>query len=339
LFKKKKSVSSDRKTELTIFGINSGIVVTLLLIAPIIFIIIADLDSIKKSWNEGRAGFLFAMVFIAAELIGSKHQIDKKKLSIIIGLSSLTIGYFIAIEYKIPLGLEESIRAAAPSFNVQQLDSWIFMWDFIVMAVYIGICLAILYGKKGYKIAPAGLLFLAGIAVILSLDAFFPKDTLGPLQYIVPTYLQIDQVVIRFIDSSIMELGPDSDLVTARGNTLTLNGLHGSIGLTVYWPSAGVHSMIIYTLVMLIFLLKMEIPLKRKLGYFLIGTIGTAAVNLVRILSLSLFALIVSADYTYWQPFHSIAGEIMFIPWLFIYLCSVICLENRLARKLQVLRI
>jgi thaumarchaeosortase len=339
LFKKKKSVSSDRKTELTIFGINSGIVVTLLLIAPIIFTMIISPGIFILTWNVGRGEFLFAMVFIAAELIGSKHQIDKKKLIPIIGLLSLTIGYFIAIEYKIPLGLKQTIIDAAPSFNVQQLDSWIFMWDFIVMSVYIGICLAILYGKKGYKIAPAGLLFLAGIAVILSLDAFFPKDTLGPLQYIVPTYLQIDQGVIRFIDNSIMELGPDTKLVTAWDNTLTLNGLHGSIRLTVYWPSAGVHSMIIYSLLMLIFILKMKMPLKRKLGYFLMGTIGTAMVNIVRIISLSLFALIVSADYVVWQPFHSIVGVIMFIPWLFIYVYSVICLENRLARKLQVLRI
>jgi thaumarchaeosortase len=339
LFNKKKNVSSDRKIESTIFGINSGIVVTMLLIAPIVFSMIISLDTFNLSWNAGRGDLLFVMAFIAVELIGSKHQIDKKKLYPIIGLLSLTIGYFIAIEDKIPLGLKQSIINAAPIYNVQLVDRWIILWDFIIMAVYVGLCLAILYGTKWYKIAPAGLIFLAGTAVILSLDAFFPQDTLGLLQYIVPLYLQIDQGLIRFIDSSIIDLGPDSHLVTARDNTLTLNGLHGSIRLTVYWPSAGVHSMIIYSLLMLIFLLKMKIPLKRKLGYFLIGTIGTAMVNMVRIISLSLFALIVSADYFVWQPFHSVAGVIIFLPWLFIYLYSVICLENKLARKLQVLRI
>jgi thaumarchaeosortase len=339
LFNKKKSVSSDRKTKSTIFGINSGIIITLLLIAPIIFTMIISLHSFNLSWNAGRGDFLFVMVFIAAELIGLKQKIDKKKLYAIIGLLSLTIGYFVAIEYKIPLGLKESIRNSAPIYNVQLIDSWIIMWDFIIMTVYVGLCLVILYGKKWYKIAPAGLIFLAGTAAILSLDAFFPQDTLGLLQYIVPVYLQIDEGVIRFIDSSIMDFGPDSHLVTARDNTLTLNGLNGSIRLTVFWPSAGVHSMIIYSLLMLIFLLKMKIPFKRKLAYFLIGTIGTAMVNIVRIISLSLFALIVSADYIVWQPFHSIAGVIIFLPWLFIYLYSVICLENRLAQKLQVLRI
>jgi thaumarchaeosortase len=339
LFNKKKSVSSDRKIESTIFGINSGIVVTMLLIAPIVFSMIISLDTFNLSWNAGRGDFLFVMAFIVAELIGSKHQIDKKKLYPIIGLLSLTIGYFIAIEDKTPLGFKQSIIDAAPIYNVQLVDSWIILWDFIIMAVYVGLCLAILYGKKWYKIAPAALIFLAGTAVILSLDAFFPQDTLGLLQYIVPLYLQIDQGLIRFIDSFIIDLGPDSHLVTAQDNSLTLNGLHGSIRLTVFWPSAGVHSMIIYSLLMLIFLLKMKIPLKRKLGYFLIGTIGTAIVNMIRIISLSLFALIVSADYFVWQPFHSVAGVIIFLPWLFIYLYSVICLENKLARKLQVLRI
>ncbi len=339
MFNKKKHFSSDRKIHLRIVGFKSGVIVTLLLIAPIMFTLIADPDTFYLSWNVGRGELLFAMVFIVAELIGSKQEINIKKLYIIVGLLSLTVAYFIAIE---DLGLKESIRAAAPIYNVQQVDSWIFMWDFIIMAAYVGVCLPILYGKKGYKVAPAGLLFLAGTAVILSLDAFFPQDTLGPLQYIVPIYLQLDQWVIRLIDGYIMDLGPDGPLVplvTARDNTLNLNGLNGPMRLTVFWPSAGVHSMIIYTLLMLIFLLKMRIPLKRKLCYFVIGSIGTALVNIIRIISLSLFALIVSANPTSWQSFHSIAGVIIFIPWLFIYVYSVMYLENKLARKLQALHV
>jgi thaumarchaeosortase len=336
LFDKKKSVSFDRETNLKKFKINSSIIATLLLIAPIMFTLIAYHDTFYLSWNVGRGALLFAMVFIAAEVIGSNHKINNKKFYPIVGLLSLTVGYFIAIE---ELGLKESIRAAAPIYNVQIQESWTLMWDFIIIVLYVSICLSILYGKKGFKIAPAGLVFIAGIVVILSLDAFFPKDTLGPLQYIVPIYLQIDERIIRLIDSSIVDLGPDGPLVSARDNMLTLNGLQGRMNLIVFWPSAGVHSMIIYSLIMLIFFLKMRIPLKRKLTYFVIGTIGTAVINIIRILSLSLFALIVSANPISWQSFHSIAGEIIFIPWLFIYVYSVLFLENRLARKLQALNV
>jgi thaumarchaeosortase len=129
-----------------------------------------------------------------------------------------------------------------------------------------------------------------------------------------------------------MNLGPGSP-ATARGNLLVLNGLHGPFALQVFWPSAGVHSMIIYTLVMLAFLLKMNIPLQRKLIYFLIGTVGTAAVNLIRIISLSLFALMITTNVNEWEEFHSVAGEIMFLPWLGIYLASVIYIESKRSQQ------
>jgi len=246
----------------------------------------------------------------------------------VICLSVLTIGYFIAL----PLGLRDSIISAAPFYKVQLVDSWTWMWDFAVMAIYVLSSQIVLFGKKWHKIASAGAIYLAGSALILSLDAFFPYDSLGPLQIIVPSYLQIDQWVIRLIDNHLMSLGPGVP-ATAQGNLLMLNGLHGHFALMVFWPSAGVHSMIIYSLVMLAFLLKLDIPIGRKLVYFGLGVIGTASVNVIRIISLSLFALIITTNVTEWETFHSLAGEIMFLPWLGIYLASVVYLESKRARN------
>lgn len=321
----------------TIFGINSSIAITLALIAPIIFTIVAYPDTFSLSWNEGRGGFLFAMAFIAAELIGIKRVIGKKRFFIVIVLAALTIAYFVAIEQG---GLREYIRNGASTYNVSLVDSWVWMWDFIMMSAFVAISLVVLFGKKWYKIAPAGAIYLIGSAVILSLDAFFPFDSLGPLQFIVPIYLQIDQGVVNFIDHYVTNVGPENPAstavpATARGNLLLLNGLHGPFALQVFWPSAGVHSMIIYTLVMLAFLLKMEIPLKRKLIYFAIGTFGTVAVNIVRITSLSLYALVVTTNVREWEAFHSVAGEIMFLPWLGIYLVVVMYAEGKRMRRLQ----
>jgi thaumarchaeosortase len=300
-----------------------------ILIAPTLFTIIAYPNTFNLSWNQGRGGFLFAMAFIAAELFGLHLNISRKKIYIVVGISLITIGYFVAL----PLGLRDSIIDAAPYYKVQQVDSWEWLWDFIIMALYVGLSLGILFGKKWYKIAPAGAIYLVGSAVILSLDAFFPFDSLGPLQFIVPEYLQIDQALISFINSHIMNVGPGLP-ATARGNLLVLNGLHGHFALQVFWPSAGVHSMIIYTLVMLAFLLKMDIALQRKLVYFVIGTIGTAAINLIRIISLSLFALMITTNVNEWEAFHSVAGEIMFLPWLGIYLASVMFIESKRTKRM-----
>lgn len=331
-----KTVASGAAAGYTIFGINSSIVATLVLIAPIIYTLVAYSDSFSLSWNQGRGGFLFAMAFIAAELVGLKYRISKTRFFIVLGLAALTIAYFAAL----PVGLEQYIRDGANSYTVSLVDSWVWLWDFIVMSVYVASSLFILFGKKWYKIAPAGAIYLAGSAVILALDAFFPFDSLGPLQFIVPIYLQIDQGVINFIDDYVVNVGPEdpdnpANPANARDNLLILNGLHGPFALKVYWPSAGVHSMIIFTLVMLAFLLKMDIPLKRKLIYFAIGTFGTIGVNVIRIMALSLYALVVTTNVREWEAFHSVAGEIMFLPWLGIYLGIVMYVEGKRIRRLQ----
>jgi thaumarchaeosortase len=331
-----KTVASDGSEGHVIFGINSSIAATLILISPILYTLVAYPDTFILSWNEGRGGFLFAMAFIGAELVGLKYSLAKKRLLIVAVMAALTISYFIALPY----GLSDYIRNGKDAYNVSLVDSWMWMWDFIVMAIFVASSLLMLFGKKWYKIASAGMIYLAGSALILALDAFFPFDSLGPLQIIVPIYLQIDQAVINFIDTYVINVGPQTpnnsaEPALARGNLLVMNGLHGPFALQVFWPSAGVHSMIIYTLVMLALLIKMDMPLPRKLIYFAAGTLGTVATNLVRIVSLSLYALVVTTDVQEWEAFHSIAGEIMFLPWLGIYLGVVIYIENKRIRRLQ----
>ncbi|MFY9871475.1 MAG: thaumarchaeosortase [Candidatus Nitrosopolaris sp.] len=316
-----------------ILGLNPNMAVILVLVAPILFSIIAYPSTFNLSWNEGRGGFFIALVFIPAEILGLQLNVDLKKYCIVICLSVLTIGYFIAL----PIGLRDSIISAAPFYRVQLIDSWTWMWDFVVMATYVVLSQIVLFGKKWYKIASAGAIYLGGSALIMSLDAFFPYDSLGLLQAVVPTYMQIDQWVIRIIDEHIMNLGPGVP-ATAVGNLLVLNGFHGHFALKVYWPSAGVHSMIIYSLVMLAFLLKMDIPTGRKLVYFGLGVIGTASLNVIRIISLSLFALLITTNVAEWETFHSLAGEIMFLPWSGIYLTSVVSLERKRHRTEEQLR-
>jgi thaumarchaeosortase len=331
-----KSVASNRTHDYTIFGLSSSIVATLILVSPILFTLIAYPDTFILSWNEGRGGFLFAMAFIAAELVGLKYSMTNKRLLMVAGMAALTISYFIALPY----GLSDYIRNGKDVYNVSLVDSWMWMWDFVVMAIFVASSLVLLFGSRWHKIASAGAIYLAGSALILALDAFFPFDSLGPLQIIVPIYLQIDQAVINFIDTSIINVGPQTPTnsaqpALARGNLLVMNGLHGPFALQVFWPSAGVHSMIIYTLVMLALLIKMDIPSTRKLIYFAAGTLGTVTINLVRIVSLSLYALLVTTNVQEWEAFHSIAGEIMFLPWLGIYLAVVIYIENKRTRRLQ----
>ena len=283
---------------------------------------IAFPDSIAWSWNEGRGGYFFALVFIIAELVGLKIIISKKRLFAVIPLALATIAYLISLEY----GLREFITDSAAAYDVQLIYSWTWMWDFVVMAIFAVVALSIFFGKRWIRIAPAGPIFLTGTAIILSLDAFFPYDTLGPLQYVVPYFVQANVWVI-----TMLELGT----AVARDNVMFLRGDHGSMALQVFWPSAGVHSIIIFSLVIGAFMLKMNIQRKRKAVYFILGIIGTITVNLIRIFSLSWYALKVTTDPVAWEEYHKIAGEIMFLPWLFAFIFVVILIESRRLKKLE----
>lgn len=302
---------------------NRNLIFAIIIISsPILFALAVFPDSFSLSWNQGRGGFLFALAFIVAELIGLKIIIPTKRFLVVIPLAALTIAYIVGLEY----GLREYIELGAPIYNVQLIFSWQWMWDFIILAIFVIASLFIFFGKKWIRIAPAGPIFLCGSAVILSLDAFFPYDTLGPLQYIVPYLVQTNAWVITTLDLGI---------ATARDNLMFLRGDHGPFALQVFWPSAGVHSVIIYSLVMMAFLLKMNIPRNRKAVYFIIGILGTIGVNMIRIFSLSLFALKVSTNAVEFEEFHSVAGEIMFLPWLFIFLLIVTAVETKRIKKLE----
>lgn len=295
----------------------------ILLASPIIFALAFFPESFSLSWNQGRGGFLFGLAFVIAELIGIKIGIHKKRLLAVIPLAALTMTYLVWLEF----GLRDYIVSIAPQFHVQLIHSWTWLWDFIVMAAFLISSMSILFGQKWIRISPAGPIFIAGTAAILSLDAFFPYDTLGPLQYVVPYLVKTNVWIIDTLNLGI---------ASARDNVMFLKGDHGPFALQVFWPSAGVHSVIIYSLVMMAFLFKMNIPPKRKAVYFVIGIVGTIGVNMIRIFSLSLFVLKISTNVARFEEFHSVAGEIMFLPWLFIFLLVVTYIETKRIKKLEI---
>ena len=304
---------------------RNTIIAILLIACPIVFVFIAYSDTFSMSWNQGRGGFLFGLAFIVAEIVGIKFVVPKNRLIFAIPLVIATMSYFIALGF----GLHDYILDAAPAFNVVGCDvknpqgciySWGWLWDFVVITIFVVSAAALFFGKKWIRIVIAGPVFLGGSAIILSLDTFFPFDTLGPLQYFVPHMVQANIWIINVLEHGI---------ATGRDNLMFLSGDHGNFVLQVFWPSAGVHSIIIYSLVMMAFLLKMNIPRNRKAMYFGLGIIGTIIINLIRIFSLSVFALKVSTDPVEFEEYHSIAGEIMFLPWLFVFLLVVTAIETK----------
>jgi len=300
---------------------HRNIHIIFILFIPTILILIIHPDSFNLSWNQGRGGFIFALTFAFVELV-FLYNINTTRYKVILSIIVLFSSsiYFILVEH----GLSKYFEYLISLYDVNLSFSWFIMWDFIVMSIFVICILTIFMGIKWVKLAPASPIFLIGNSIILFLDAMFPYDTLGPLQYVVPYMVKIDAFLITVtgIGTSI-----------AQNNLLLLYGDHGPFALQVFWPSAGVHSIIIYSLVMTTFLLKMNIEMKKKIIYFILGVVGTIIANMIRIFFLSMFALKISTNPIKFEEFHSVAGEIIFVPWLIIFLTTVTMIEYKLSKQ------
>jgi len=81
------------------------------------------------------------------------------------------------------------------------------------------------------------------------------------------------------------------------------------------WPCAGVESLIIYTVTILLFLKKSTIPLKQKIIYFIIGALVTYFINILRIVTIFLIAMN-NGDV---GRFHDFYGQLYSITWIISY--------------------
>ncbi|MFB5648196.1 MAG: thaumarchaeosortase, partial [Candidatus Nitrosomaritimum aestuariumsis] len=113
---------------------NKNLYIAIAIISsPILFALVAFPDSFSLSWNQGRGGFLFALAFIIAETVGLKIAISSKRLLAVTPLAILTIVYLIGLEN----GLRDFILDSAEQYSVQLIYSWTWMWDFIIMAIFV----------------------------------------------------------------------------------------------------------------------------------------------------------------------------------------------------------
>ena len=101
--------------------------------------------------------------------------------------------------------------------------------------------------------------------------------------------------------------------------------------LAIGWPCAGVHSLFIYTFVILLFIKDAAIPFKWKITCIAIGAVGTFIVNVLRIVSICIIGSTAGSEAA--QLFHSYYGELYFVAWILAYLTVIFLLSRRIYTK------
>jgi exosortase/archaeosortase family protein len=131
----------------------------------------------------------------------------------------------------------------------------------------------------------------------------------------VPTTAMLAAIILGF-------LGYDTALITI-GNMPRLTATDSSIALRsatfdIAWPCAGIESLLIYSVIILLFLKRTQISRKGKITYF---------INILRIVTIFLIG-INQGDF---QVFHFYYGPLYSILWIIIY--PLIILATQKFRK------
>nr|MDO8132582.1 exosortase/archaeosortase family protein [Candidatus Njordarchaeum guaymaensis] len=283
--------------------------------------------SFVSGWNEGRSGLLFAAFFVVLEWYDGRKEfhrrLDKRVLTIwLFAVSSLVL-YYVAVFF---MGLNDTIARTGVLLGLPEMPkmfSWVSMWEHLVFVSYLLAIFLSAYGASKLVRMITPVAYLIGMAIIFVLDAAFPYASLGPLQAVVHVIVPIDVSLLGL--SGIKAIWhPESSrlfiFVTREG----VQWFRGA--LDFFWPCVGVHSMIIFFMIITVLVAKIDAPRKRKVLYSATGALGTFSVNVFRIYLVSYY--VATEGVARAKAFHESAGEILFMVWAVLFLLIVVKIED-----------
>jgi len=243
-------------------------------------------DSFQVMW-KGRTFQLFFIWLVALEFILSweiiklklsKH--NKTRLAAFALVLLLPTLYVVSENY---FGLNSAIANWALQSGVTFSDSMPLAIEYMVFSLLFFVTTFLSFGKKGLTGFALPALFVGLVGVLYTIDNVFPYGQFTPFQLLVPTTASLAAGVLGLMGNTVV-IGAE---IGTGMPTLQVTGVLGTAKFAVAWPCAGIESLLIFTAVALLFLKRMNISRKTKIGYFAFGAAVTYFINVLRIVIFS----------------------------------------------------
>lgn len=139
---------------------------------------------------------------------------------------------------------------------------WPLSFEYLLLATFFTASIELMHGIKGLKQFIVCLFFLWATGSFYMMDTFYPGTAISALQSLVPFTASSAVRVLGW-------MGYGAELVVRPNGVVLLlvAGLHGGAVWGINWPCAGVHSLFIYTLVILLFVKHVPFFSQRKILY------------------------------------------------------------------------
>ncbi len=281
--------------------------------------------SFDKTFN-GRAYYLFFVWLVLLEFAidwdkyGSKTSNMPSKNTIVFGvaLTLPTVYVIVSNFFGLNAAITEITRASGIISSslgdyVARLNFIPLATEFLTFAVLFAVI--ILYGYRLKSLAdfalPIAMLLIVGLMSMINLLS----PLFQPFQIIVPTTAKLSEGVLRLMGyATLLYQGKDftTTMIAGKGG--------GNFGAQIVWPCAGIDSLIIYTVVILLFLRKAYIPKWQKIVYFIVGAVVTYFINVLRIATI--FVIGVNKGDVW--GFHDYWGQLYSMTWIVAYMLLII---------------
>ena len=288
---------------------------------------IADPYGFTRAWNQGRSAMLAIVPLVFLEL-GKKSFAPlgsgRKALVACLTLAVATAYYFtfaqpFVFNSIVSLGTRLGVDPSIVQF------SWVWGIDYAVTSLFL--ISLLLLDRADKTVTP--LIYTVGMALFLFIDVLLPENTLGPFGYVVPP-------VLRVVAWTLDLFSPGA--AHSLGNVLMLHNSLGSMNLQVFWPSAGLDGIVIGLLVVFAICVKAGTGWTRGTVYLLLGVVGSFLVNVLRLVLLADYALSNITNPKAFEAFHSVIGELIFIPWIIAFVILILRRESRISARVRLIK-
>jgi|OpeIllAssembly_1097287.scaffolds.fasta_scaffold161720_2 thaumarchaeosortase len=291
---------------------------------PLLWLYLLEPLTFELMW-KGRTFELFFIWLISLELILSWEDLRENKIRKLISPRTAVFGttlalpalYVAASHY---LGLNEAIFTWSTQNGITWANNMSLSTEYLVFTATFLAIILLSFGLKGLKIFAVPTFFLLLVGAIYMIDNIYPYGQFAPFQVFVPTTTALATAILNIMGYTTNLSYEQSNIQGKMPVLTTINpATSASATFSIAWPCAGIESFLIFTVVLLLFLKRMPISLKGKIGYFSLGAAVTYVINALRIVNIFSAGMVYGENSVQVQDIHFYYGPLYAVAWIISY--------------------
>jgi thaumarchaeosortase len=291
-----------------------------------------NMNSFEVTW-KGRTFYIFFLWLAFLEVVMNWEKLQAHRVKdawsirtgvFILALSLPTIYVVVSNFY----GLNRALVDWTYAINIRPGCDWVpLSTEHLVLASLFPLAIWLLYGTSGLKNAAISSIFLAIIGLMYTVDNVYPNGSFTPFQVLVPATTTVAASVLNLIGYQTQWSGEFLGTPVLRASNST-----GSAAFGIAWPCSGIESLLIFSIVIVLFLKALAVPWRQGVIYFVIGAIVTFFINILRIVTIFVIAINTGGWSTEVEQFHNFFGQLYSMIWITTYPLLIVGSRNLWAR-------